>query len=162
MKLERATGGDTPVLRFRTDRGAVVGFLVDTGASSSLITPAAAGRLGLASQPMPPQAFALAGAGNDCAELRPRRARLPMLRLDGQGPRLLISGSEALVLPVPGLPSGIDGVLGAPCSGSFPSGSIHRPTSSASGRPPCRRPSGKAGFVVPSACRCAGRKGYRC
>jgi len=120
VKLERATGGDTPVLRFRTDRGAVVGFLVDTGASSSLITPAAAGRLGLASQPMPPQAFALAGAGNDCAELLPRRARLPMLRLDGQGARLLISGIEALVLPVPGLPSGIDGVLGAPLLRQLP------------------------------------------
>ena len=114
VRLERAQGGDTPVLRFRTDRGVEVAFLVDTGASSSLITPAAAQRLSLASQPVPPQAFALAGAGTECAQLRPRRARLPLLRLGSQGEQLLISGSEALVLPVPGLPAGIDGVLGAP------------------------------------------------
>jgi hypothetical protein len=120
VRLERAQGGDTPVLRFRTDRGAEVAFLVDTGASSSLITPAAAQRLGLASQPVPPQAFALAGGGTGCAQLRPRRARLPLLRLEGQGERLLISGSETLVLPVPGLPAGIDGVLGAPLLRQFP------------------------------------------
>ena len=120
LPLERAQGGDTPVLRFRTDRGVAVAFLVDTGASSSLITPGAAQRLSLASEPVPPQAFALAGAGTECAQLRPRRARLPVLRLEGQGERLLISGSEALVLPVPGLPAGIDGVLGAPVLRRFP------------------------------------------
>lgn len=40
MGLERAKDGDTPVLRFRTERGALVAFLVDTGAFSTLITPA--------------------------------------------------------------------------------------------------------------------------
>lgn len=118
--LERAKDGDTPVLRLRTERGALVAFLVDTGASSTLITPALTQRLGLSSQAVPPEAFALAGAGTDCAELQPRRARLPLLRLDGRGGRLLISGSEALVLPVPGLPAGIDGVLGAPVLRQLP------------------------------------------
>ena len=42
--LERASGGDTPVLSFRTARGPVR-LLLDTGASSSLITPALADRL---------------------------------------------------------------------------------------------------------------------
>ncbi|MCT0200370.1 aspartyl protease family protein [Synechococcus sp. CS-1325] len=120
VPLERAEGGDAPVLRFRTERGAMVALLVDTGASSTLVSPDLAKRLGLRSQLVPPEAFGLAGAGADCAELQPRRARLPLLRLDGQGGQLQIRGSDALVLAVPGLPAGIDGVLGAPLLRQLP------------------------------------------
>ncbi len=113
LPLERAAGGDTPVLSFSSDRGRLR-LLVDTGASSTLIEPAAAARLGLASRPVPPESFGLAGAGSDCETLRPGRTTLPQLRLAAGAAGLRIVGAEALVLPVGGLPPGIDGVLGAP------------------------------------------------
>ena len=47
VALERAEGGDTPVLSFRSPRGAVVRLLLDTGAAASLVTPALVQRLGL-------------------------------------------------------------------------------------------------------------------
>ncbi|WP_152669645.1 aspartyl protease family protein [Synechococcus sp. GFB01] len=111
--LERAAGGDTPVLTFSSARGAVR-LLVDTGASSHLVTPALAGRLGLASEAVAPEAFGLAGAGAGCEGLQVRRAVLPPLRLEGGEAAFSISGAGALVLEVGGLPPGIDGVLGAP------------------------------------------------
>ncbi|MCT0223884.1 retropepsin-like aspartic protease [Synechococcus sp. CS-1328] len=129
LPLERAAGGDTPVLSLRSD-GRPVRFLVDTGASSTLVSPDLVKRLGLASTPIPPADFGLAGAGNGCGTLQPRRTSLPPLslstqslatqRLPTQSPpseapgTLSLIGAEALVLPVGGLPPDVDGVLGAP------------------------------------------------
>jgi hypothetical protein len=116
MPLERASGGDTPVLTFRSP-GGTVHLLLDTGASSSMVTPALAERLGLPSRPLPAKEFSLAGGGGGCGDLRPRRTRLPPLELgggrDAEG-RLRLVGAEALLLPVGALPAGVDGVLGAP------------------------------------------------
>lgn len=121
--LERAAGGDTPVLSFRTAMspgrgaggGASVRLLLDTGASSTMVTPELAARLGLASLPLPPEVFALAGGGAGCGDLAPRRTRLPDLVLRGSPPHtLVLQGIDALVLPVAALPTGVDGVLGAP------------------------------------------------
>jgi hypothetical protein len=113
--LERAAGGDTPVVTFESPRGPVR-LLLDTGASSAMVTPALADRLRLNGDPVPPGSFDLAGGGKGCADLRPRRVRLPPLTLDsGNGAAVLrLSGAEALVLPVEALPAGVDGVLGAP------------------------------------------------
>lgn len=113
VPLERATGGDTPVLTLSTDRGRLR-LLLDTGASSSMVTPEAARRLGLRSEPVPPARFGLAGGGSGCAQLRPRRALLPSLRLGGGADQLTVRSAEALVMPVGALPPGVDGVLGAP------------------------------------------------
>jgi predicted aspartyl protease len=117
LPLERAAGGDTPVLEFQV-LGAANGngrlrLLLDTGASSTMVTPELAQRLGLASAALPPAAFQLAGGGQGCAALAPRRTRLPDLRL-GANRGLVLRGAEALVLPVAALPAGVDGVLGAP------------------------------------------------
>lgn len=116
VPLERAAGGDTPVLTFRAP-GGTVRLLLDTGASSSMITPALAARLGLTSTPLAPGEFSLAGGGKGCGDVAPRRARLPPLELigatEGDG-RLRLVGAEALLMPVGALPSGVDGVLGAP------------------------------------------------
>lgn len=116
VPLERASGGDTPVLTFRSPAG-VVRLLLDTGASSSMVTPALAARLALTSRPLPAEAFSLAGGGSACADLRPSRTRLPLLELgggrDGAG-QLRLVGAEALLMPVGALPAGVDGVLGAP------------------------------------------------
>jgi len=123
VPLERAADGDTPVLSFRATLpgaapAATVRLLLDTGASTTMVTPALAERLGLVTTALPPQAFDLAGGGSGCPALRPRRTRLPELRLTSPSePRhsgLRLQGAEALVLPVAALPAGIDGVLGAP------------------------------------------------
>lgn len=138
LPLERAHGGDTPVLRFETlapptapTAGAGIApvrLLLDTGASTTMVSPALASRLGLATGSVAPGDFALAGGGPGCATLAPRRTRLPDLRLSPPSPpgsestsgALLLRGVEALVLPVAGLPPGIDGVLGAPTLRQLP------------------------------------------
>lgn len=115
LPLERAAGGDTPVLTLSSPRGPVR-LLLDTGASSTMVTPALVARLGLTSTALSPEAFSLAGGGQGCQELRPRRSLLPPLELRSatDAGRLRLQGVEALVLPAGALPPGLDGVLGAP------------------------------------------------
>ncbi len=109
LPLERAAGGDTPVLPFLAPKGPVR-LLLDSGASSTMVTPALARRLGLASRPLAGGAAALAGGGGDCALSAPRRTTLPPLTLAG----LRLERLEALLLPIAALPPGVDGVLGVP------------------------------------------------
>lgn len=109
LPLERAAGGDTPVLPFQATAGSVR-LLLDSGASSTMVTPELARRLGLASRPMPDGGAALAGAGGDCALPAARRTRLPTLSLAG----MRLERLEALLLPIAALPPGVDGVLGVP------------------------------------------------
>ncbi|MFQ6538205.1 MULTISPECIES: retropepsin-like aspartic protease [Aphanothece] len=120
LPLERAAGGDTPVLSLQS-AGRPVRFLVDTGASSTLVSPQLVQRLGLPSAPIPPADFGLAGAGQGCRALQPRRTTLPVLTVLAQPQPagraeepLSLRDAEALVLPVGGLPPDVDGVLGAP------------------------------------------------
>ncbi len=115
IHLERANGGDTPVLTMASP-GGVVRLLLDSGASSTMVTPELAQRLGLPSQALTDHGIELAGGGSGCAALQPRRTRLPKLELrsEGQQGSLRLSGVEALVMPVAALPTGIDGVLGIP------------------------------------------------
>lgn len=115
LPLERAAGGDTPVLPLQTPRGQLR-LLLDTGATSTMVTPQLVQRLGLSSRELSPDAFALAGGGRGCGDLRPRRSRLPELMLvsDSGGGSLRMRDVEALVLPAGALPPGVDGVLGAP------------------------------------------------
>jgi predicted aspartyl protease len=109
VRLERAEGGDTPVLSFRSEQGPVR-LLLDTGASSTMVTPLLAQRLQLGGEELPAEALDLAGGGEDCKGQRPRRTTLPPLQLDG----LQLEGLEALLMPIAALPAGIDGVLGVP------------------------------------------------
>lgn len=115
LPLERAVGGDTPVLALGSARGRLR-LLLDTGATSTMVTPELVQRLGLRSSDLPPSGFALAGGGSGCGGLRPRRTLLPDLELrsrPGAGSWRL-RGVEALVIPAAALPPGVDGVLGAP------------------------------------------------
>ena len=119
LPLERASGGDTPVLGFRTAQGPVR-LLLDTGASATMVTPELVARLGLTSRPLPPQDFGLAAGGQGCAALRPRRVRLPRLQLLTPSGALRLREIDGLVLPVAALPPGVDGVLGAPTLRQLP------------------------------------------
>ena len=136
LPLERAEGGHTPVLSFRlaaesastaagvprpggSGEARPIRLLLDTGATSTMVTPELAERLTLQRQSLPAGAFGLAGGGTGCGGLQPQRTRLPALELrDPAAPSgsavLTLSGIEALVLPVRALPVGVDGVLGAP------------------------------------------------
>jgi len=141
LPLERAEGGHTPVLDFQVSgvgaapgsgadaasagpaplhrQGARIRLLLDTGATSTMVTPELAERLALVRRPLPAGAFGLAGGGHGCADLNPQRTRLPDLLLRDPAappgtPALSLEGVEALVLPVAALPAGVDGVLGAP------------------------------------------------
>ncbi len=109
LPLERAAGGDTPVIPFDSAAGPVR-LLLDTGASSTMVTPALARRLGLASRTLTLSPSALAGGGRDCDAEQARRTVLPPLRLKG----LRLEEVEALLLPIAALPKGVDGVLGVP------------------------------------------------
>jgi hypothetical protein len=114
MPLERAQGGDTPVLSFQSPRGPVR-LLLDTGAATTLVTEELARRLGLLSRPLAPEEFSMAGGGADCPALRLFRTEVPVLELAGRGggPGLRLEGLEALVIPGAALPLKVDGVLGA-------------------------------------------------
>ena len=142
LPLERAEGGHTPVLDFQVSgvgaapgsssdaaragpaplhrrQGARIRLLLDTGATSTMVTPELAERLALVRRPLPAGTFGLAGGGHGCADLNPQRTRLPELVLREPAappgtPALSLEGVEALVLPVAALPAGVDGVLGAP------------------------------------------------
>ncbi|MFN9070808.1 MAG: aspartyl protease family protein [Cyanobacteriota bacterium] len=119
--LERAEGGDTPILTFTAGRGPVR-LLLDTGAASALVSPGLVRRLGRVSRPLPTQAFSLAGGGADCGALTLSSTRLPELRLPSgaRAAPLRLLGVEALVIPVAALPKGVDGVLGAPSLKQLP------------------------------------------
>jgi hypothetical protein len=128
IPLERARDGDTPVLSFAS-RSGTVRLLLDTGATSSMVTPSLAGRMQLLSRPLAASDIELVGAGTSCGNLEPRRARMPPLFLrDPRSPALSgrassvlrLEGLEVLVLPVAALPQGVDGVLGAPTLRQLP------------------------------------------
>lgn len=121
LPLERAEGGDTPILTFRTPRGAVR-LLLDTGAAATMVTPALVQRFGLALRPMAPADFSLAGGGEACPSGPMASVTVPPLALpSGEGrPPLRIEGLEALVMPVTALPPGVDGVLGVPTLRQLP------------------------------------------
>ena len=121
VALERAEGGDTPILTFTSPRGPVR-LLIDTGAAASMVTLALVQRLGLSQRPLPPEDFSLLGGGIACESLKIGSTFIPTLNLQaaGEGPSLQIEGMEALVIPGAPLPPRVDGVLGAPTLRQLP------------------------------------------
>lgn len=123
VPLERAAGGDTPILTFRTPRGPLR-LLLDTGAAATMLTPAVAQRLDLPLHPLAPAEFSLAAGGVACPTLPLARTGVPALSLPGSAgwPGLRIEGMQAIVIPGTALPPGVDGVLGAPALRQVPVG----------------------------------------
>jgi predicted aspartyl protease len=83
-------------------------FLLDTGASTSLITPALAEHLGSRGQVVPPEQLELAMAGDRCPQLQARLHRLPSLRVG----LAETQGLTALALAGSLIPPGVAGILG--------------------------------------------------
>lgn len=121
VALERAEGGDTPILSFRSPAGPVR-LLIDTGAAATMVTATVVERLGLLPRPLTSADFSLAGGGDACPGLRLSSAAIPSLVLAGAEakPALRLDGLEALVIPGSALPPGVDGVLGAPALRQLP------------------------------------------
>lgn len=87
-------------------------FLLDTGASTSIIAPSLATHLQLVGQPIPTERLSLAVAGDNCPPPQGSLYRLPTLLTTGLPRPVSIQGLHALVFPRKQLPPGILGVLG--------------------------------------------------
>jgi predicted aspartyl protease len=83
-------------------------FLLDTGASTSLITTTLAARLGRPGRAVPSDQLQLAMAGDRCPVLQARLHRLPLIRAGLAETR----GLTALELSGSWIPPGVSGILG--------------------------------------------------
>jgi predicted aspartyl protease len=90
-------------------------FLIDTGASTSLVAGALVQKLGLTGQLIPREKLALAVSGNDCPDIYARLHQLPRLTAD----TVQIEGLQALEFPTIALPGGVSGVLGMDVLNNF-------------------------------------------
>lgn len=90
-------------------------FLVDTGASTTLLSAALKQSLGITGTPVPSQELSFAVAGKDCPEMTAARFVLPTLAIgDAQ-----ITGLEALQFDQTLIPEGADGILGMDILSNF-------------------------------------------
>jgi predicted aspartyl protease len=91
-----------------TSGGETGTFVLDTGASTTIISSDWVRRLGLRGQPIPRQKFDLAMAGDDCPALNATLHQLPRMGIAG----VEVKGLPALEFSKAFLPDGIAGVLG--------------------------------------------------
>ncbi|NJK30841.1 MAG: clan AA aspartic protease [Acaryochloris sp. RU_4_1] len=83
-------------------------WLVDTGASTSMVTTAVVEALQLRGQPIPNQRLAFAVAGNDCANMNALLHQLPPLHFQ----QARVQGLQGLQFTSTVIPAGVSGVLG--------------------------------------------------
>lgn len=83
-------------------------FLIDTGASTTMIAPEIAQKLQLSGQAIPGERLSSAVAGNECATMNAMLHALPTLRL---GP-VTIQGASGLRFEKTVMPDGLAGVVG--------------------------------------------------
>ncbi len=83
-------------------------FLLDTGASISMVSPNLTKRLGLTGKPLPPEETRFAVAGNECKEMQAAIYSLPVMSLG----KAQIEGLHALQLSQAVIPENLDGILG--------------------------------------------------
>lgn len=83
-------------------------WLVDTGASTSMVATPVVEALQLRGQPIPNQRLAFAVAGNDCANMNALLHQLPPLHLQ----QARVQGLQGLQFTSTVIPAGVSGVLG--------------------------------------------------
>ncbi|QIZ71134.1 retropepsin-like aspartic protease [Oxynema aestuarii] len=83
-------------------------FLLDTGASNSLLAHSIAAPLGLAGTPIPNDLFAYMVVGEDCSEVDATLMQFPHVSID----RATVEGMTGMGLPQTTIPQQLSGVLG--------------------------------------------------
>lgn len=90
-------------------------FLLDTGASTTLLSQALKQSLGVTGTPVPSHELSFAVAGKDCPEMTAARFTLPNLVIGNAQ----VTGLEALQFDQTLIPEGADGILGMDILGQF-------------------------------------------
>ncbi|PZD74205.1 hypothetical protein C1752_01369 [Acaryochloris thomasi RCC1774] len=83
-------------------------FLLDTGASTSMVTAATVQQLQLQGRPVPQERLDLAVAGDDCPDLKANLYQLPQLSMQG----VQVQGLSTLKFNSTVIPDALSGVLG--------------------------------------------------
>ena len=90
-------------------------FLVDTGASTTLLSKALKQSLGISGTPVPSSELSFAVAGKDCPEMTAARFTLPNFGIGNAQ----VTGLEALQFDQTLIPDGANGILGMDILGQF-------------------------------------------
>ena len=90
-------------------------FLLDTGASTSIIAMETVKELGLIGQPVPKELLTYAVAGDECPEMKANLHRLPVLKVDN----VKVEGLTGLEFTTTVMPEGLSGVLGMDILSNF-------------------------------------------
>ncbi|NET26647.1 retropepsin-like aspartic protease [Okeania sp. SIO1I7] len=90
-------------------------FLLDTGASTSIIATETVKELGLIGKPVPQELLTYAVAGDECPEMKANLHRLPVLKIDN----VKVEGLTALEFTTTIMPEGLSGVLGMDILSNF-------------------------------------------
>jgi predicted aspartyl protease len=90
-------------------------FLLDTGASGSMIDSQTAQKLGLASTPIPNELLKYMVVGNDCSKVQANLHTLPAITVDAA----IVEGLSGVGLPKTAIPGNLAGVLGIDFLSSF-------------------------------------------
>lgn len=119
-------------------------WLVDTGASTSMIANPVVEALGLKGQPIPSQRLNFAVAGNDCPNMDATLHQLPTLQLQG----VRVEGLRGLQFANTVIPAGLSGVLGMDVLSQFDV-YLHPGKSTLSLLPPTPLPYGAIASAIP-------------
>ncbi len=99
----------SPVYYVEASLGNLPGrYLIDTGASSTMLSGAVVEQLQLQGQPVPPEKLSFAVAGDDCPSMQANLYELPPLKLTST----TISGGSGLRFTSTEIPEGLSGVIG--------------------------------------------------
>lgn len=119
-------------------------FLLDTGASTSIIATETVKELGLMGKPVPQELLTYAVAGDECPEMKANLHSLPILKID----HVKVEGLTVLEFTTTVMPDGLSGVLGMDILSNFDV-EIHPPTQELKLLPPTPIPSANIDDAIP-------------
>ncbi|NEQ78393.1 MAG: clan AA aspartic protease [Okeania sp. SIO2C9] len=90
-------------------------FLLDTGASTSIIATETVKELGLMGKPVPQELLTYAVAGDECPEMKSNLHSLPVFKIDN----VKVEGLTVLEFTTTVMPDGLSGVLGMDILSNF-------------------------------------------
>jgi len=125
-------------------KGLPTRWLVDTGASTSMVATSVVTALNLKGQSIPNQRLAFAVAGNDCPNMNATLHSLPKLQLQGAQ----VEGLQGLQFASTTIPAGLSGVLGMDVLSQFDL-SLHPGKSELRLLPPTPLPADEIAQAIP-------------